>query len=338
MLALATSGDEVEVRHRAGDEITRSFTFSSELALESMQMIVDGQEMPGPGIDMEQEMTTELEIVLHDTIEEVDGDRASKLGRTYEKLSSRNSFYMTDPMGGEEDHEGTMTSDLEGHTLVFTSVDGEYEASFAEGEAADEELLEGLIALIDLDEFLPEDPVDEGDQWKVDPEVIFALSMPGGDLHLRPEDGDDSGHLQGGGEAGLPEDDAETDGEVVAKYLGIREEDGLRLAAIEITVDVSLSVDLTESLQAMDEHLPEDLPDDMVMPEIESAEQETSRTGEGLLLWNVEKGRLHSLELSCNVTERQMMTMIMSMGDMEQTMEQITEMVGTETYEVSFDG
>ena len=337
VLTLTAGGDELTLRHRVGDEITRSFHYSSELVLEEMTMLVDGEEMPAMG-DMEQEITSELELVVRDAIEEVEDERTTRFTRTYEKISSGRSFYMTDPMGGEHDQETTMASDLEGRDVLFTDEEGELSPSFPEGDDADEKLLEGLTALLDLEGLLPESSVAEEDTWNVDPEVIVALANPGGNLHLHAEGGDDPGFMAHDDPSKLGEDATETDGEVVATYVGIREEDGLRLAAVEISVELSTLVDMTEAMKSMDDSPPDDVPEGMVMPEIESFEQETSREGEGLVLWNMERGTLHSFELTCEVTETQTISMVMSMGDVEQAMEQITVLSGTETYEVRFDG
>ncbi len=335
-LGLATGGDDLTLRCEAGDEITRSFHYSSESELEEMMMLVDGEEMPMPG-DMEQEAATELELVVRDEIEEVDDGRATRFTRTYERISGHDSMHMSDPMGEEHGQEIDQVSDLEGCAVLFGEEGGDLSPSFPEEENADEELLEGLTALLDLEGLLPEDSVEEGDSWEVDPDVIAALANPGGDLHLRAEGVGDEGFMMFGDAPGSDEEMVETDGEVVATYLGIREEDGRRLAAVEISVDYAVLVDLTDVFGGMDGDLPDDVPEGMIMPEIEHAEEETSREGEGLLLWDLERGTLHSLELSCEFTETQTISMLMSMGDMEQSMEQIMVMRGTETYEVRFD-
>ena len=330
MLTLATSGDEVVLRQRAGDEITRHFTFTSAMSLQEAQVLVDGEEMSGAD-GVEQEITEEVEIILRDVIQEVEGDHATKFARTYEKLSGHTSYRTNDPMGAEQEQDSPMESELEEHTVVFAGADDEFVASFPPGEAADEKLLEGLVGRVDLAGFLPEGPVDEGDEWNVDPAVIAGLSTPGGDLHLRALDG------AGGGDDRPSDEETAPEGEVVAKYLGMREEDGLRLAAIAITVDISLTLDLTDSMVVMEES-PDDLPEGTVIPGIELMTKETLRSGKGLVLWNVEKGRLHSLELECDVTEVQSIVMALAIQGMEQEISQVMEMGGTENYTVRFDG
>jgi len=58
-ILLTTSGEEITLRHQAEREITRHFSYSTELVLDEMLMSVDGEEMPSPG-EMEQEMTQSL--------------------------------------------------------------------------------------------------------------------------------------------------------------------------------------------------------------------------------------------------------------------------------------
>lgn len=334
LLGLTAAGDELTLRPRAGEEITRTFRYSSELILEGAEMLIDGEEM-GEGGEMEQEMTDRFVLVVRDTIEEADGARATRFTREYETVTGASSFSMSDPMGGEHEEEASLVSDLEGCRVLFALEEGELTPAFAE-EEGDGELLEDLTALLDLDGLLPDGAVAEGDSWEVDRQVILDLSSPGGDLHLHPEGGGEEMFFDP--QAMTEEDDAEISGEVTARYLGVREEEGRRLAGVEITVDFSVLLDLTEAMQSMEGEGPDDVPEGMVMPEIESFEQETIREGTGVLLWNVETGTLHSFDLTCEVLEVQTMSMVMSMGEMEQAMEQIMTMSGSETYEVRFDG
>jgi len=309
-ILLTTSGEEITLRHQAEREITRHFSYSTELVLDEMLMSVDGEEMPSPG-EMEQEMTQSLEIVVRDVIAEVDEDHALRFTRTYEKLAGEGSFFMTDPMGGEHNEDHAETSDLEGKSVLFEADGDDYTASFAAEDAGDDELLEDLVATLDLEGFLPPGPVEEGDEWKVDVDVLLALETPGGDVHLRPEEGEFGGIMDHGADM-LDEEATDVEGEIVAKFVGMREEDGVRLAAIELSVDVTTISDMTEAMQAMEDDVPDDVPEGMVMPDIESFEEE----------------RHH---------ETQTISMVISFGDQEESMEQVQSMSGIEEYEVRFD-
>ncbi len=81
-----------------------------------------------------------------------------------------------------------------------------------------------------------------------------------------------------------------------------------------------------------------DLPEGAVIPEVESMLVETLITGSGLYLWDLEAGRLHSLELSCDVIESRETTMLMPMGPNTVEVVQGHIMVGTENWEVTCEG
>ncbi len=210
-ILLTTTGEEIALRHEAEREITRSFSYSSELVLDEIIMSVDGEEMPSPG-ELEQEMTQSFEIVVRDVIAEVDEDHALRFTRTFEKLAGAGSFFMSDPMGGEHNDDHVETSDLEGKSVLFEADGDDYGASFTAEDAGDEDLLEGLIAAVDLEGFLPPGPVEEGDEWKVDADELFSLEAPVGEVHLRTEDGESVGFMTPG-EDMVDEDATEVEGD-----------------------------------------------------------------------------------------------------------------------------
>lgn len=336
VFTVAATADEIAHRPETGVEVSKHFSSSSEMSLVAMTMIVDGEEMPEMG-DVQQSMSHSSSFVVVDTVTAVDDEGVLGLSRSFEEIAANDVFEMADPMGGDFGHDFDLESELVGHEVQFTRGDEGFEADFAEGDTGESELLEDLVALVELTEFLPEGPVEVGDSWELEPDVLGVLDAPAGDLALKSEDGDDPMGMAAAEEAGdLPESDLE--GTVTLEYLGLRKVEGVQLAAMSIQVDVSESVDMTEFVTAQQEATPDDVPEGMMVPDISFMVEETDREGEGLLLWNVEAGRLHSLELSLDVTQTHTVGMVMDFGGTEQEMEQIMEMEGTEEFEVTFHG
>ena len=154
------------------------------------------------------------------------------------------------------------SSDLEGMTVVFTwdEDDESYGVAFDEDSDGDDELLEGLEENMDLRAFLPEDDVAEGDTWGVDANLMRHVIAPGGALKILPDDLEGMGMGMGGSAPPNPGEFFEDfDGEITVKYLETREEDGARLAVLEISVDVSSAADMTDWMSEMiaDAEMPE---------------------------------------------------------------------------------
>ncbi len=336
---LTFAGDRLTLREEADQSLQRTFLVESEMQLAEMSMSFNGEEQANPMMDeMEQAQARSFRLVVTDTIEKAVEGRATAFRREFEEISETNTSHMSMPMMDPMDEEVEESSELTGKTVVFREGEEGFEASFPEDRGGDEELLEGLAARLDLALLLPEEEVEEGDTWYVDLEVFEILQDPGGDLHLEADEG-------AGGPGGLGmmvvenEERAEPEGELLAEYLGQREEDGRELAAIQLTVDLATFQDLTDLMAEMSEgELPDDAPPEAIMPEIESAEMERTYEGEGLVLWDLEAGRLHSLDLELGVVERQTLVMLLDHPEMDGEIEQTTVMEGFENFEVRCDG
>lgn len=317
-------------------EVTKTFEVSSTLSLLSMSMVVDGEEMPEMG-DLEQTTSHGLTLVMTDEVTSLDDDGVKSFTRSFEEIAASDVFEATDPMGGDFGHDFELESELEGLDVEFTRGEEGYEANFSEGGTGEAELLDGLVATVDFVEFLPTGEVEVGAEWEAELDVLDLLEDPAGNLTLVSEDGN-HGAAMLDPEAGTDYPEADREGTITLEYLGMRDVEGTELAAISIQVEVSESLDLTEYMAQQNQAAPDDLPEGMMMPEIAFLLEESEREGEGLLLWHTEAGRLHSLELTLEVTDTQTMGMVMVFQDSEQEMEQVMEMEGTEEYSVSFEG
>lgn len=325
--ALTLPGDTLTRREAAGQSATRTFSFETELELIETSMSIGGEEQENPfGGEMEHATTRSLGLVVRDTVRAAEEGCATTFTRTFEEVEGFSSMHMSMPMMDAVDSESDESSALEGLTVVFEKADEDFEASFPEDQGGDEDLLEGLAARLDLGQLLPEDEVEEGETWEVDPALLELLRSPGGNLHL---EGDED--VMSMGEVPDPEE-YEYDGSITAEYAGTREVEGRQLAVLTLKVDLGSMADLTELAQ--EQAQADELPEGAVMPEIESLIQETWAEGEGEALWDVEAGRLHSLALELEVENVQSATMSLDFGAGVQSMEQSMTMGGTERFEV----
>lgn len=335
--ALAAPGEQLTVSATVGATVERTFHHESELSLEDMSMLMDGEEPPMPpgGGDMEQEISIETHLVVRDVTLDVKEGRATGIKRSFSEFEGTHSLQMVDPMGGEHGGETVEESQLEGKTVVFERDEDEITTRWADGDDGDDELLDGLTMSMDFDVVLPEEgEAKKGDKWTVPASLLATLARPAGNLHLQPAEGSKAGFGAMPEGPGHPEPDYA--GEVEATFTDVREEDGRRLGAIELTIDVLALLDLSE-MTAMAAEPPEDAPPGMVMPEIDSVEREMQYEGEGLVLWDLDTGRLQSLEIRCEVRRTETTRMTIQLGDNESEIEQTMVLSGTESWEVSVD-
>lgn len=260
----------------ADTTLTRVFQLVTELDMEGMRTVMNGQEIPAEYLpEMEIHVLSASTFAVTDRIVQVADGRPLELRRTFDSVASQTSEELS--LQGEDTNSmETASSPYEGREIRFTwnEDDEEYEAVFAD----DDEVIDGLWEDMDLRGFLPEEEVEEDDTWELAPDVFAALLSPGGDLALQWE-GDD---LQGGDHA-----DDELTGKVEARFAGIQD-DGLAL--IEITGEVE-----TQSKEAGDlEHIP-------VADGTATITSSTTFELDGRLYWKLEAGHLDSLELDAKM-------------------------------------
>ncbi len=328
--------DELVFEPQEGASLTRTFREKTELTLESAVMTRDGEEDVAD--DLELEVTNEREVALIDEVQKIADGRILSLARTYETLDAHTFESATEGGREPEPMESRGSSELEGAKVLFEwdETDEEYAARYDEdSEDHDEDFLEGLEAEVDLGGFLPEGEVSPGDSWEIEPEILAAILRPGGDLThgLDP--------IEGRGEQELvilcfcfclAECGEELEGEVALEYEGRRETDDGELAVISFTVELTSERNVLDSMRTLAERMEVDMPE---LEEMEEVSVEIELEGKGELLWNVEAGRAHSLELEGEL-ELSFSTTI-PRGPVEATME--LQFVGTTevTVEVTSD-
>ncbi len=282
----ATLEEAPALEWTAGSALTRTLAFNLELVLEDASVIVDGEEMDAPLLDVVQ--TIEGSETLIDTPIEVEDGRAVLLSRTFESTG----LSVAVEAEGEPD-ETDQETDLDGRTVLFRydADDEEYSVEYSEDDAdGDEDALEELVFDIDLRQLLPEDDVEEGDTWSIDPELLSYLTDPGGGLSYE----DDEEEEDQGREAAMEEMYDNVDGDFEMTYIGEIEEDDRTLFVVGLAVDVEGSTSWEEEIDTSDAPF-----------EIEGMKETTVTMAfelEGELAWDTSTGHLIRLDIEGEVT------------------------------------
>jgi len=285
------------------------------------------------------EMTTKAKTVVAvtDTYLALGEGQPAKLQRKFDELSNSTEVAMSNQMMGDMDQEMEGVSDLEGLTVVFTWDDDEsdYTVEFAEDSDGDDELLDGLVESLDLRGLLPDGEVKEGESWDVEPEVLLEVFAPGGSVKIAPEELDQMMSMN----APTPspyEMLGDFEGDVTAVFEGVREEGDVRVAVINLNIDVSSAKDMTEFMEEMMSAM--EMPEGMeIEMDIESMDMEFAIEGEATLLWNLESGLLYGFQLEGEVDQAMDTAMNMSMGEMEQSIEQSMSLSGSQSVTITTD-
>lgn len=327
-LASNWNADRPAFAPKDGTSLTKTLNIQGDLELEEMKLMMGGQDLSEMAGQMEMSMKHETRVVVKDTYLASEDGRPTKLKRTFEEIAS-NSRTSGSSMMGEQQNDATLASELEGKSVQFTLDDGDYAIAFADDEKGDETLLEDLVEDMDLRGFLPSKEVKEDDTWKVDASAVKALLVPGGDLKLRPEEGSDAASLESMNFS--PSDMlSELEGTFEATFKGTRSEDGVNVAVIAISIDCSSANDLTERMQSMTESMDDQLPEGASM-KVTSFDGEYEYEAEGELLWNIETGLLHALQISGELRMIMDVAMSMSMQGNDNEMELSQTYAGNQT-------
>ena len=188
-LALAARDEHPRFAPEEETSLSKRIEIASELVLDDMTMVANGQEMDAGMLGMEMTTTATQVVAVTDRYAAVSEGRPTRLVRTFDELSSETFVSMSNAMMGDQDADLEGVSDLEGLTVVFAWDDEEeeYSVSFGEDADGDEELLEGLSENLDLRDLLPPGEVSEEDSWEVEASALRNVFAPGGSVKIQPE-------------------------------------------------------------------------------------------------------------------------------------------------------
>lgn len=319
LISFVLPRDTVSFAPGQGTSITKIFVTKGALELDDMSVLMNGEDPGDMMPEMEMQTTWTQTVTVTDEYLKMGRGQPALLSRSFDSIGQDMEVETSvDMMGSleENDASGEGTSELEGKTVLFawSEDDEEYTAKYPENESGDEELLEGLVEDMDLRMLLPDGDVSEGDEWELDLSRLATVIAPGGNLHVDIEiDGVDA--AMGGPDPGmmsnLSELMGEIEGEGTAEYTGTREIDGITVAAVKVNIDINTARDMTEMMEdMMGDQLPEG-----IEVNFDRLDVEFTYEGEGLLLWNVEGGHVHSFEITGEVTMAMDMEVSMNMGE-----------------------
>lgn len=326
----------------AGSSLTKSFSIDGEFALDEISLIVEGQDVAGMLGEIQVSMEQHTTIEVTDTYETVAGGRPAVLLRTFDELAAEVNIAVTPAI---DIPEMASSSALEGKTVAFrwNPEKGEYELSFHEGEGeGEEELLEGLQEDMDLRLFLPPSEVAEGDSWTVALTELQRLVMPGGNLHMLPEGVD----VEQGQEALEMFEEFFGDfgdelgdlfeGECTCTFKGAEEQGGVRLGEIAIELEVAANLDLSEFLdRVIRAAAAREGAEGQFDLSIDTADLNLDFEGNGTLLWNLSAGRMHSFQMSGDVTIGMDLAVSFEVEGSSQDVEASLELSGSMSQEIA---
>ena len=240
------------------------------------------------------EMRSTQRLMVTDKVESVGEGRPLRLSRRYDDSGFEVDIESSMGKQRTRDQKFKGTGSVAGRDVVFTWVpeDEEYGRYYG-GRAGIEEVLPGLVEDLGLRSILPEQPVELGESWKLEPGDLRDVLSCGGDVdfELSGGVGFDMLRMMRLG-VGLDLDQVfggREEGEVTAMLLAVSEEaDGRRLAEIYLQFDVALSRDLKERAQEgstmREVRMGLVVDSNVVTMELE---------GSGVVRWDLTAGRLH---------------------------------------------
>lgn len=297
---LATPADGPSFRPEDGAEVTKTFTTGFDFDLDDLSVVLNGQDVGAMMGALEVAMSSSMTIRVEDAYGSTSEGRLQELTRTFDELSQLVTIHVS-AEGASEVPETQGSSELEGRTVVFAWDEeaGAYEAAFA-GDDGDQGLLEGLEEDMDLRALLPPGEVEPGAEWEVPIEELESIVSPGGDLKILPDDAEaDDMDFYSTIEDRVAEQFSDVlEGTCKCTYVGTREVDGLQVGEIRLDIEVATSADLTEAIEELFAELSSELGEEAPDVSVDAADLTLDFEGEGVLLWALDLGRAHSLDLS----------------------------------------
>jgi hypothetical protein len=247
---------------------------------------VDGEEM-----DLEERpefsISYEAQVVVTDELASVSDGRPTRIVRSIDEARGTRTFE-----GPEGSDDLETVSLLQEESVVFTwdADSEEYTAAWADEESdLGEHYLDTMHADLDLDFFLPEGEVSEGDSWEVDAADYTAIAFMS--VHFGLDENEDADEEQAESlRAMLADLEDSYAGTFTCTYQGAREEDdGTTVAVIAIEGEVG-----TVREETFEPDL-EGAPEGLTLEITKGSSYDVAYEGE--LLWNLEAGHMVSLEL-----------------------------------------
>lgn len=318
-----------------GKAVTKTFSTTSEMSLDGMDVSMNDQPVPMGG-ESAMDMTSTQTLKVTDEYLAAGEGRIELLARTYDSIDVESTMDVA-MMGNSSEVESRGTSRLEGAAVVFehNADTGEHDVAFKEGEDGDADLLEGLAVDLDLTALLPGEALELEGTYDIDPRAVAEILAPGGDLKVEVETDASTGPMPGADTSSMTDFQRYfrdvVEGEASGKLVEVIEQDGARIALIELEFEVQADADLTEMMNDLGKS--GELPPGVDMT-IDKQTVAMIYEGGGMLRWNLTDGHLAGLELKADVAIESDTAMTMN-GEMSMAMNMA--MSGTMTSTVSVE-
>ncbi len=249
-------------------------------------------------------------FAVRDELQAVDGGRATRIARTIlEGASAARHQFAVD--GLEEEYEVEMVSPLVDAELQLEWDDEDQAYAVKLESGGDTALLDRLLHDLDLLVVMPDGEVAEGDAWEVEGEGLAALLAPGGALSLElvelPEGGMGMGTLEilCGSLCSAAECVGDVDGELRVVWTETVEEEGEKLAILELELEASFSRELGERVADLLEAGGGEVPEAFRLFSDWTVE------GGGRCLWSLDAGHARSLRLELDTSIQATLELVM---------------------------
>ena len=253
-LSVGGGGETLIFAPEKDARMVRVWSEGLRLGLDSLEMTLDGNEV---GVSFEEVVFVQRRgFELTDVVAAATPDRLLEFERAYD----------TGELTFELEVDGaTMASASGAHACAESRVRFAYDAEKEEyarelvDGALDPERLAGLGVALDLVGLLPEEEVEQGDTWRVDPELLREFFAAGGELGFAP------GALTAAG-LGVPNEvvlagtfgslhelflpGSELAGKAEVKFEGV--EEGLARLVLALELDVKAALDEKYASFALD--------------------------------------------------------------------------------------
>ena len=303
--------------------IAFSMEASMDLVDQSVTVMVGGEDRSPENPSIEITVEQVVSLVMRDRVLGMEDGQVTKLRRSFEKITEEQSQEVESETGsGSNTSEGE--SELEGASVVFTwdPEESDYGVEFDEDEDGDEDLLEDLEFDVYLASFLPDEAVSIGDTWEVEASAMSSLVDPGGDLKSVSETSTDEDSER------ARQNRENMEGTVTCTLTEVVEEDGVRIAIIELNAEITTGYLLEQDLDEQG----------VTGTTEEDVSIEYDVTGE--LRWNLDSNVLISADASGDISYNLAQSADVMQGDMsiQQTVTQSFEGSRSIQMEVSIEG
>ena len=307
-------------------EVTRDYGIQIDFELGDLTVIADGQDMSEmvPG---DFEGTGELRMQVQDKFVSSGGGRALELIRTFAEIEAS-----MEAAGESQDMDGS--DELEGKTVrfVWNEDEGAYDVDYHECEG-DEATLDSISADMDLSVLLPGKAVEEGEVWTVPAEKIGSVLLFGGNLEDDGSGDETAAMIQA--ELAPQIEAMMADFEISCEYQGEREEDGVRVGVVALTLAGEGEIDLEPVILGVLDA--QEMPMEIDVS-FESALLELSFEGKGEVLWSIEGGLLHAFDMGADMELLADIDVGVDAGGESHDMQAEVELLGRGTWSVRTGG